>query len=409
MSSFWNRDVKRFVMVIALTWLLGGVFFNLAIFQYCERVKKEEYNAYANLVEAVRERYADIPEEELVMLFQRGSASEEGKTFLRQYGILESGELLSGQRSGRIGFILWMNGGFFLAVAATSFFFFLFWRRRGRKLHELGSYVDKVSHGEYQLDVRSNQEDELSGLRNELYKLTVSYREQAKEARAGKEALAESVANISHQLKTPLASAVILADNLLESPQMEPEVRTRFLQEISRQLVGMKWLVLTMLKLSRLDAGVVTFQRERVSLKELAVEAMKNLELMAQWKEITFQTKLEEILITGDPKWLLEALQNILKNAIEHSPQAAVIELETQENEVYVQISVRDHGEGIADVDQKHLFERFYRASKVENENVGIGLALAKEIVEKQNGSITVESGADGTCFMIRFLKYAAY
>jgi signal transduction histidine kinase len=250
-------------------------------------------------------------------------------------------------------------------------------------------------------------EDELSGLRNELYKLTVLYKEQAENAQAGKVALADSVANISHQLKTPLTSAVILTDNLLESPEMEPDVRTKFLREISRQLVGMKWLVITMLKLSRLDAGVVEFQKENVSLKKIAEESMQNLEMMAQWKEIQFQTSLSEVTVRGDGKWLAEALQNIVKNAIEHSPQGGVIEMQTSENEVYSEVSVRDHGAGISDLDQKHLFERFYKASKVENENVGIGLALAKEIVEKQNGSITVASGADGTCFSIRILKYS--
>ena len=185
-------------------------------------------------------------------------------------------------------------------------------------------------------------------------------------------------------------------------------MRTKFLREISRQLVGMKWLVVTMLKLSRLDAGVVELQKEKVSLKKIAEEAMQNLEMMAQWKEIRFETKLSEISVSGDEKWLLEALQNIVKNAIEHSPQGGVIEMAILENEVYSEISVLDHGEGISDLDQKHLFERFYRASKVENENVGIGLALAKEIVEKMNGSITVRSDANGTCFMIRILKYSA-
>ena len=149
-------------------------------------------------------------------------------------------------------------------------------------------------------------------------------------------------------------------------------------------------------------------QNEKVSLKKIVEETVQNLEIMAQWKEIKFETNLFEVMVNGDEKWLLEALQNIVKNAIEHSPQGGVIEIAVLENEVYSEISVLDHGEGIADVDQKHLFERFYRASKVENENIGIGLALAKEIIEKMNGSITVHSDADGTCFMIRILKYSA-
>ena len=408
MSAFWNRDVKRYVLVMVMTWLIGGVFLNLAFFRYAKQIRNEQYDSYGGIINAIREKYPDVAEEDLIRIVTHSDAAEDGRRVLKQYGILEGGELYHGQNLQKTKSALLINGILAVMVIGSFVVFGFFWRGRGRKLNELGNYVDRVSHGNYELDLKKNMEDELSGLRNELYKLAVLYKEQAENAQAGKAALADSVANISHQLKTPLTSAVILTDNLLESPEMGPEVRTKFLREISRQLVGMKWLVVTMLKLSRLDAGVVELQKEKVSLKKIAEEAMQNLEMMAQWKEIRFETKLSEIVVIGDEKWLSEALQNIVKNAIEHSPQGGVIEMATLENEVYSEISVLDHGEGISDLDQKHLFERFYRASKVENENVGIGLALAKEIVEKMNGSVTVRSDANGTCFMIRILKYSA-
>ena len=407
MSAFWNKDVKRYVLVMALTWLIGGVFINLAFFRYSERIRREQYVAYAGILSEIREKYPETAEEKIIQCLTHSNASSDGEAVLRQYGILDTGELYQGQGWQTKAFTLGMNAIWLLAATVSFAFFAFFWRGRGRKLTDLGRYVDRVSHGNYELDLQKNQEDELSGLRNELYKLTVLYKEQAENEKAGKTALADSVANISHQLKTPLTSAVILTDNLLESPEMEPDVRTKFLREISRQLVGMKWLVITMLKLSRMDAGVVEFQKENVLLKKIVKEAIQNLEMMAQWKEIRFETILSEVTVKGDEKWLSEAVQNIVKNAIEHSPQGGVIEITTSENEIYSEVSVRDHGEGISDLDQKHLFERFYKASKVENENVGIGLALAKEIVEKQNGSITVASGADGTCFSIRILKYS--
>lgn len=408
MSAFWNRDVKRYVLVMALTWLIGGVFLNLAFFRYVKQIRMEQYDSYGGIIGAIREKYPDVAEEDLIRIITHSDAIEDGQRVLKQYGILEGAELYHGQNLQKTKSALLINGILALMLIGSFTFFGFFWRRRGKKLNELGAYVDRVSHGNYELDLQKNMEDELSGLRNELYKLTVLYKEQAENAQAGKAALADSVANISHQLKTPLTSAVILTDNLLESPDAQPEVRTKFLREISRQLVGMKWLVVTLLKLSRLDAGVVEFQKEKVSLKQIAEESMQNLEMMAQWKEIKFETKLSETSVNGDKKWLSEALQNIVKNAIEHSPQAGVIEIEVSENEVYSEVSVLDHGEGISDLDQKHLFERFYRASKVENENVGIGLALAKEIVEKMNGSITVRSDVNGTCFMIRILKHSA-
>lgn len=406
MSSFWNRDIKRIILVMALTFIVGGVFTNLAIFRYQKHVSAAQYNAYAGALSVIKEAYPEAEEDEIIQNLTKASDAASGESILRQYGILKDGELYRGQNKGKTEVILAANL-IFLATAAVSLLaLILFWKVRSRKLRELGSYVDRVSHGHYELELQKNLEDELSGLRNELYKLTVLYKEQADSAQAGKAALADSVANISHQLKTPLTSAVILTDNLLESPDMDLQTRTKFLQEISRQLVGMKWLVISMLKLSRLDAGVVELQKEQVNLKKIAEDAMTNLEMMAQWKEICFETRLEDVTVNGDGKWLSEALQNIIKNAIEHSPQGGVIEIETQENEVYCQVSVKDHGEGISEVDQKHLFERFYKASKVENENVGIGLALAKEVVERQNGSITVDSGENGTCFYVRILKY---
>ncbi|MBP5733360.1 MAG: HAMP domain-containing histidine kinase [Lachnospiraceae bacterium] len=406
MSSFWNRDIKRIILVMALTFIVGGVFTNLAIFRYQKHVSAAQYNAYAGALSVIKEAYPEAEEDEIIRNLTKASDAASGESILRQYGILKDGELYRGQNKGKTEVILAANL-IFLATAAVSLLaLILFWKVRSRKLRELGSYVDRVSHGHYELELQKNLEDELSGLRNELYKLTVLYKEQADSAQAGKAALTDSVANISHQLKTPLTSAVILTDNLLESPDMDLQTRTKFLQEISRQLVGMKWLVISMLKLSRLDAGVVELQKEQVNLKKIAEDAMTNLEMMAQWKEIRFETNLEDVTVSGDGKWLSEALQNIVKNAIEHSPQGGVIEIETQENEVYCQVSVKDHGEGISEVDQKHLFERFYKASKVENENVGIGLALAKEVVERQNGSITVDSGENGTCFYVRILKY---
>jgi signal transduction histidine kinase len=407
MSAFWNKDVKRYILVMALTWLIGGVFINLAFFRYSERIRREQYVAYAGILSEIREKYPETAEEKIIQCLTHSNASSDGEAVLRQYGILDTGELYQGQGWQTKAFTLGMNAIWLLAATVSFAFFAFFWRGRGRKLSDLGRYVDRVSHGNYELELQKNQEDELSGLRNELYKLTVLYKEQADGAQAGKVALSDSVANISHQLKTPLTSAVILTDNLLESPDMNAETRVKFLQEISRQLVGMKWLVISMLKLSRLDAGVVELQKERVSLKKIAEDAINHLEMMAQFKEVHFETRLDEVSVTGDAKWLSEALQNIIKNAIEHSPQGGTIEIEISENEVYCQVSIKDHGEGISDLDQKHLFERFYRASKVENENVGIGLALAKEVVERQNGSITVESGENGTCFYVRILKYS--
>lgn len=401
--------MKKYVLLLLMLWILGGGFLNLAMLGYDGLIREEQYRVYAGLIGEIRQCYPQVREEALIRCLTQTDGSAAGEALFRKYGILEKGELYSGQNRERLRYFLYGNGALLIMAGMSLAVLDRFWRGRKRKLRELERYIDSVSHGRYDLELQKNREDEFSGLQNDLYKLTVLYREQAERASEGKRTLADSVADISHQLKTPLTSAVIMTDNLLEAPDMEPEVRVRFLQEISRQLVGMKWLVVTMLKLSRLDAGVVELKKERVSFQRVAEEAIQKLEMMAQWKEIRFKTSLSDTVINGDEKWFSEALQNIVKNAIEHSPQGGAIEIETQENEVYAQISVRDHGEGIPELEQKHLFERFYRSSKAEDGNVGIGLALAREIIQKMNGTILVDSGREGMCFVIRMMKSPAW
>ena len=405
MERFWNKDIRRMTIRLLLIMIAGGAFFNLAFFAYLQKSRHAEYETLTSLAQAVMETYPEMPQEEIIKAIANGSANEKGRGLLKQYGIIESmpAAYEKGQESQRV---LWtINGIMCMTFLAIFVVLWLSWKKRNEKLTKLCHYVDRVSLGDYGLDIQNNQEDELSGLKNELYKLVVSHREQAQLAKSGKETLAKSLEDISHQLKTPLTSAVVLADNLLENEDMAPEVRKRFVQEINRQLIGMKWLVVTLLKLSRLDAGVVELQRTAVSLKNVMDEVLQNLEMNAEWKQIQFQTKLVEAKVTGDEKWLVEAFQNIVKNALEYSPQGESVEITMEDNDVYAQVRIRDHGPGIPQEDQKHIFERFYRTSKVENENVGIGLALAKEIIEKHNGYVTVDSDDTGTTFTVRFLK----
>lgn len=405
MVRFWNKDLKRFTFLMLMIALLGGVLCNLALSQYSKKEAKREYDLYAGMAEAILSAYPETAEEDLIKAISGKASSENGKEFLARFGILENSFTKHAEKNLSI-LIGEMNAILLFVAVCCGLVFLLFWKGRNARLGELCHYVDRISFGEENLDIRNNQEDELSGLKNELYKLMVSMREQAGEEKEGKAALAKAVENISHQLKTPLTSAVVLADNLLEDDNMPAEVHKRFIQEISRQLIGMKWLVVTLLKLSRLDAGVVELEKETVPMKRVLETAISNLEMNAEWKELTLKTRLTDGEILGDEKWLTEGLQNIIKNAMEFSPVKGQVEIETEDNDVFLQVIIRDHGPGISEEARKHLFERFYTASRMENENMGIGLALSKEIVEKHNGYVTVNSGSDGTEFVIRFLKH---
>lgn len=406
MVRFWNKDLKKITFIMIMIAILGGALCNLALSQYMKRSKAEEYASLSGIVDAVLDSYPNAREEDVIKAITGRASSQRGKDVLARYGILEVNPGIINSERNRADLFLKLNGCLLLAAFCAMTVFLLFWKKRNAKIGELCQYVDKISLGEDDLDIKNNQEDELSGLKNELYKLMTSLREKAGQEMQGKAALAEAVENISHQLKTPLTSVVVLADNILEDDDMPADVRKRFVQEISRQLIGMKWLVVTLLKLSRLDAGVVELSKENVELTKVLKESIQNLEMNAEWKEISFVQKLKESTIVGDEKWLTECFQNIIKNALEYSPQGGSVEIETEDNDVFAQVIVRDHGPGISEEAQKHLFERFYSSSKVENENVGIGLALSKEIVEKHNGYVTVNSSSEGTEFIIKFLKH---
>jgi len=213
--------------------------------------------------------------------------------------------------------------------------------------------------------------------------------------------------NISHQLKTPLTSVTVLADNLSDNPDMDRETRQHFLAEITRQITGMSWLITAMLKRARLDADVVELENTRLGVKELVEEVIERLELATEWKNLTISVNIsEDAQFMADRKWMSEALMNIVKNALEHSPVGGRVEITGEENEIYTQIFIRDYGKGITEEERKKLFQRFYNGSSVREDSVGIGLALAKEIVEKEGGSIFVDSCPNrGTTFTLRFMK----
>lgn len=409
MKFCWNREVKRLMAVFAAVFFLGGLCCNLVIAGYCERLDREFNLAVASMLGSVKQAYPATPEEELLELLSVDEDRGTGERLLGQYGIFleEQGSSFTRLKSMRAGFcgilsaVLLIMAGFFLTILL------LYIRHRQREIGKLCGYMDEVGRGNFSLDISHNRDDELSGLKNELYKLTVFLKEQAKTAIDNRRALADAVADISHQLKTPLTSVTVLVDNLSENQDMEPVIRSRFLREVSSQLSGVSWLIAVLLKLSRLDAGVVELEHRSLSVRALAEKVCQKLELLAEWRQVELKLQIsEEIRIRGDDQWLTEAFLNLVKNAIEHSHAGGEVLITAEENDVYTLVTVKDDGEGISQEEQKHLFERFYRGRSAGADSVGIGLSLAKEIIVRQDGYITVESDqGKGTVFLVKFIK----
>ncbi|MCM1304010.1 MAG: HAMP domain-containing histidine kinase [Lachnospiraceae bacterium] len=406
---YWNKEIKCLMGMFALIFFMGGLCGNLVMERYCSAVNREFNLAVASMLDSVVCAYPDASEEQLLTLLDERQDSGAGERLLGQYGIFlqEKGSAFTGLKERETGFRgIWTI--VYLVVGAFLFgILFLYLRHRQKEIGKLCGYMDEVERGNFSLDISHNRDDEFSGLKNELYKLTIFLKEQAKMAIDNRKALADAVADISHQLKTPLTSVTVLVDDLWEHQDMEPAVRNRFLREISSQISGVSWLIATLLKLSRLDAGVVELEHKPLSVRALTEKVCHKLELLAEWRQVELDFRIPgEIWINGDEQWLTEALLNLVKNAIEHSIPGGEVLVTAEENDVYTLVTVQDHGEGISPEEQKHLFERFYRGRLAGADSVGIGLSLAKEIIVRQEGYITVDSDKErGTAFLIKFIK----
>lgn len=288
--------------------------------------------------------------------------------------------------------VLALNGGYALFTA---------WRYR--ELRRLSAYLGGVYAGQRALDIRDNTEGELSILKNDLYKITVTLQQQADQLERDKHYLADALSDISHQLKTPLTSAFVMTD-LLTRPDLPAEKRDTFVRRLIRQLARMQWLIGALLKLSRLDADAVVFQRAPVSLPDLVRRALEPLEIGMELQGIRCQCDCApEAVWQGDAGWTLQAVQNVLKNCVEHMPDGGTLSVCCTANVLDCTLEVRDTGGGIPAGDLPHIFERFYKGENAGPESVGIGLALAAGILQKQGARITAENRDGGACFRLVF------
>ncbi len=283
--------------------------------------------------------------------------------------------------------------------------FFMYHRWRYIQIAKLSETLRRVSLGHYELEIRDNQEGELSILKSELYKVTLRLKEANELLEQETQYLADAMSDISHQLKTPLTSMRMM-NELLADPNLDEQTRLMFISQNKTQLDRLQWLVSSLLKFAKLDTKTADFKQEILSVKTLIQHAIEPLMIPLEIKEQQFIVQGDECKIVGDFQWTVEALTNIFKNAIEHTPVCGTIQVNIQENPIYTEITIKDNGEGIDKEDLPYLFKRFYRGKNANRDSVGIGLAMAKSIINEQNGDILVESILGvGTTFKLKFYK----
>lgn len=304
------------------------------------------------------------------------------------------------------GFAIEFSAGILVLILSAAFgvLFWGFIRYRYDKLDRLSEQIDIVLHNSEHLLIAESEEGELSVLQSEIIKMTQRIREQNKALRREKEHLADSLADIAHQLRTPLTSANLIL-TLLEADPDEAQQR-ELLAETKELYAQMEWLINSLLKLSRLDAGVVEFQSSRIEVGRLVRAALRPLLFSMDLHNITLYTEIPDSTeIQGDFDWLSEAVRNILKNCMESVGDNGRIEIVCEDNPLYTKISIHDSGPGIPAEDLPFLFERFYRGKNSDASGYGIGLALCRTIIMRQDGTISAKNHPEGgAVFTIRFL-----
>lgn len=422
MGAYKNKQAVKSLLLTGVVLVVGVVVYMSWISWYTHKYKNMENTYIRCIMENVINQYPDLDMEEIAIILNKSyselessTTSEEFDSILRKNGITDNTFYIKDMSDIRNVNIIVSTS--IIGVMSVLFIicFCMYLRRRKKDIFELQDYMDKISRGNYELEINDNSEDELSSLKNSLYKIMVYMKEQADSARIKKVMLAQSVSDISHQLKTPLTSTQVLLDNLNDNPDMDYSTRKKFIYEALNQVNGMSWMIVSMLKLSRIDAGVVEFNNENISINKIIEEAVGNLEVIAEIKNVNIEKNIDnrnedelnksDIYIKGDYNWNREALQNIIKNAIEHSNDKGTVKINITDNDVYTAVYITNRGDKLSDQRQKQIFERYYSEAKYEDNSMGIGLPLAKAVIEKQGGYISVESDDEETVFIVKYIK----
>ena len=394
---------KTLICILCVIALAVALFGTLYIYQY--KVYTNNFNnKMAIMMTKLTEEYPSLSKSELFdIINNQGNINEK---LFNTYGIDLNKDTVIIENERMFSRFLIGNIIFIVVVCIIILILFLKYNNsKDKKLNEITKYIEEINNKNYKLDIDDNSEDELSILKNEIYKTTIMLKEIAENSKQDKIKLKDSLSDISHQLKTPLTSITILIDNIIDNPEMDKETRAEFAKDIKREVTNINFLVQALLKLSKLDANSVKFINENVTVESIIEESMKNIAVLSDLRNVKIQVNGDKnAKVYCDFKWQVEAITNILKNAIEHSNTNGNIQINYEENQVYTKIEIIDYGVGIDKEDLPHIFERFYKGKNSSPESVGIGLALSKSIIENNNGYISVEA-EQGTKFIIKYLK----
>ena len=388
------------LLVIVIMTVICGVVCSVSL----AKIREESFRSQIGLVAAVREKYPDLSDKEIIDSISSPTDTAETERMLRSYSITKSDWLALPNEENTAELII-SGAVLCLLTGGIVFVILLFYDRRQKKLTaELTDYLSRLNSGKYDMDISSNGEDSFSRLKNEIYRTTVRLREQSERSRQDKINLKNSISDISHQIKTPLTSISVMLDRISNDRDMSNDIKRKLLTDVKHSSNYIISLVQSLLTLSRLDADSITMKHEDVSVGELLGMCRERTEILAELGEVTVKVQdCGNISLKCDKKWMSEAITNILKNCIEHTPSGGYVTMSASQNKLFTEITVRDTGNGIPKNELPHIFERFYKGSSSDENSIGIGLSLAKTIIEKNNGYISVKSNVnEGSCFSLK-------
>ena len=385
-----------------IIFFFGGVFVFLVL--NFSLLKLYDHYVYTSMNKVVSSLINVYPDQENIIIesFLHG---ETGEDILGKYGISdESIREISSYHDFRLEIVLLVTGSFLVILFFVFVIYYVQKKKIKKDIHTINGYLQDILNEHYELNIADYHEDELSVLKNDIYKVTIKLKELSLYEQKEQKFLMNTLEDISHQLKTPL-TALMITNDILVNSELTEEERANFLKKETKELEKMEWLITTLLRLSKLDSGQVKFKKEKINALELVDLALESLLIPLELKNVTVLKKHLDFNLFCDVSWMREALTNILKNACEHTSENGEILITGDDNPVYKAIMITDHGGGIKKEEIKNIFKRFYSTSSSKN-SMGIGLNMARIIVEKHNGKIEVESEVGKyTTFKILFMK----
>lgn len=360
-------------------------------------------NFVNNVINEIVLKYPDVDSEDVIKIIN--SDKKSSSDLLKKYGFSEND--INYLQGGKI--VYYKSLIISLSVFGIFSLLLVFILLKKKKnydnnIESITNYLKKINSGIYDLNLLDNVEGNLSILKNEIYTTTVCLKESYDREYKERKAIKDNLANISHQLKTPLTAIILMIDTLLEE-DVDPLRQKEFLSDIRLQVENINFLIIAMLKLSKFDANVITLSKDEIMIKDLVFDVLKNVDILREIKNVNIHVKGSSLVkVIGDYKWECEAVTNVLKNAIEYSNDSGDIYINFENNGMYVKLEIVNEGKEIEKTELKNIFKRFYKGNNNSN-NIGIGLSLAKEIIEKDNGSISAYSQDGKTKFVLKYYK----